>query len=65
MRTFKEFSKQMEGAHHCEKCQGKLFAIRMDLFGNQYCGYCGERVIYPQATKEEILNWMKEKEKNE
>lgn len=65
MRTFEEFKKQMIGAHICEKCKGKIIGITIDLIGNQYCTYCGERINYPQATFEEILNWIGEKEKNE
>ena len=65
MRTFKEFRKQMEGAHDCELCHGKIFVIEIDKFGNQFCGYCKQKVNYPIATTEEMLRWIDEKEKNE
>lgn len=60
MRTFEEFGKQMQEAHDCDDCRGKIFAVRMDMLGNKYCGYCGEKVDYPKSTMEELNQWMKE-----
>jgi cytochrome c5 len=59
LRTIKEFSKQMVNAHWCEKCDGKIFAIEGDAFGNTKCGYCHEIVHYPTPTKEEMDEWAK------
>ena len=61
MRNFKEYLKQMEAAHCCDKCRGKMFAICGDMLGNTRCAYCNEIVHYPSATEEELLSWMKEK----
>ncbi len=58
MRTHEEFQKQMQDAHDCEKCHGKIFCIRCDFVGNRYCSYCGEQVDYPRPTREEIMSWM-------
>lgn len=60
MRTFKEFLKELEQAHDCEKCHGKIFCIAMDKTGITRCGYCHEIVNYPVATKEEFISWMEE-----
>jgi len=35
-----------EQYHTCEKSDGKIVAIAMDLFGNSHCAYCGDRVDY-------------------
>ena len=59
MRTFKEFIKQMQEAHSCEKCDGKIFAIEMDGLGITYCAYCNEKVMYPHSTPKELNAWMK------
>lgn len=62
MRSFKEFQKELEMSHNCEKCHGKIIVIKVDKLGNQYCGYCGEKVNYPTPTTEEILRWVEEKD---
>ena len=41
--------------------------IRVDMLGNTYCGYCGEKVNYPRMKKEEfikIINKFDEEMKN-
>ena len=32
--------------HDCDKCHNKIVGISVDLFGNTYCGYCGDKVDY-------------------
>lgn len=59
MRAHKEFQKQMEDAHDCEKCHGKIFALTHDAFGRTCCAYCNQPVNYPKATEEEITEWMR------
>lgn len=44
--------------HNCEKCQGKLVCISVDLVGVQRCGYCGEVVDYESYFK----GWLKERQ---
>ena len=60
-RTHEQFIKEMEAAHDCDKCHGKIFCIATDLLGNTRCAYCHEIVKYPHATDEELKEWMKEK----
>jgi len=60
IRTIKEFSKQIERSHDCEKCRGKIICIESDNLGNTYCNYCHEKVDYPKPTKQEIEEWEKE-----
>ncbi len=33
-------------AHQCEKSEGKMVSIGLDLDGNTYCGHCHKRVDY-------------------
>lgn len=47
----KKWSKEVVESHWCEKCNGKIICVSIDKFGNPYCGYCGQRVYYPQPTK--------------
>ena len=58
MRTQREWMDEMEAAHDCKKCQGKIFTISKDILGNSCCAYCGKRVKYPNATLNELKNWM-------
>jgi len=37
---------ELSELHDCEKCHGKIVSIAVDKLGNEYCGYCGERVDY-------------------
>jgi len=60
MRTIKQFSKDMEDAHDCEKCHGKIFTIEKDMLGNSKCAYCHQIVHYPVATREEMDEWAKD-----
>ncbi len=59
-RTLAEFGDEMEKAHDCEKCRGKIFAVMVDDLGNRYCGYCKEKVDYPNPTEEEMKMWLKD-----
>jgi hypothetical protein len=59
MRTSREFSKETVDAHWCEKCDGKIMLIEVDMFGNTHCGYCHQLVHYPKASKEELEFWMR------
>lgn len=47
-----EVMKSLEELHCCEKCQGKIVAIRCDMLGNTYCSYCNEKVDYSSWAKE-------------
>ncbi len=62
MRTHKEFQKQMQDAHDCEKCHGKIFCVSINESGLTRCTYCNQVVHYPHASKEEMRSWMLEKE---
>ena len=64
MRTFKQFQKQMQKAHDCEKCHNKIISIMMDELGKRRCSYCNEIVNYPEPTVEEMKAWIN-KSKNE
>lgn len=60
MRKFSEFQEEFKKAHDCEKCHGNMIGVTIDLFGNVKCSYCGQKVDYPKATKEELIEWIKE-----
>ena len=36
----------LEELHNCEKSHGKIVMIAIDKLGNEYCGYCNQRVDY-------------------
>ena len=61
VRTLEEFGKEMEKAHDCDKCRGRIFVIVIYDFGNKYCSYCSKKVDYPNPTKEELELWLKNK----
>ena len=58
MEELQEAFKHLEDYHDCEKCRGKIVGIKIDLLGNQFCGYCGEKVRYPQMKKEAFEKWI-------
>lgn len=59
MRTLEQFQKEMQEAHDCEKCHGKIFCVTIDLTGRMHCAYCNAVVNYPKATPMEIREWTK------
>lgn len=63
MKTFEEFQKELEMAHWCEKCDGKIVCISVDPSGIKRCAYCNSIVVYPEPTREEFVAWMEEASK--
>lgn len=41
---------KIEEIHSCEKSEGKIVAIEVDMLGNTSCGYCHRRVDYSSLT---------------
>lgn len=41
-----------EKMHICEKSEGKIVCIELDMLGNTYCSYCHEKVNYKQVENE-------------
>ena len=37
---------RVEDMHHCDKSEGKIFCMSIDLLGVSRCGYCGAKVPY-------------------
>lgn len=35
-----------EQMHRCDKSEGKIFCVSIDLLGVSRCGYCGAKVPY-------------------
>ena len=50
---------ELSEIHNCEKCRGKIVCIRVDMLGNTYCSYCGERVDYSKYNEEKIKEFEK------
>lgn len=49
-------------SHWCKESDGKIICIEIDLFGNSYCSYCHQRVIYP--IDKNVFKFVKLKKEN-
>jgi hypothetical protein len=47
-----EAMNHLEKYHNCKESKGKIVCIMVDKEGNDICGYCHEKCIYPHLKKE-------------
>jgi hypothetical protein len=43
---------KIEEIHTCEKSEGKIVCIEIDMLGNTYCAYCHSQVPYGKYFNE-------------